>query len=376
MNSTLEIDTTRFEALLHEKSGPCVSIIVPTHKITKTRMKNPDLVKKAVSIAKEALRQDPAPEDIKETVTNHLDTAAGSIDYLHVQEGIGIFASPKEMALVKFPFPVHEKVTVRNSFEIYDLLYLKQLLSPCFVLMINKKVVRLFELTVDSLDEMDTHFPHQYVEQYEYSRPSRGSSYGNSLKGFEKDKDTLNMLRLKSFLKESDAYLAGFFAEGNKKLILAGTRRITDTFESITSLKKNIIGKVYGSFDERNKEALHNQSWQAFMSYKKNEARKQILTLRELNNQHQVFKGITGVWKAAREGKGRLLLVERDYQRPTFVQKNDTQRRVSPPPEGYKMIADAVAEIIETINAKNGDILFVDKKELDSFDHIVLLSRY
>jgi hypothetical protein len=83
------------------------------------------------------------------------------------------------------------------------------------------------------------------------------------------------------------------------------------------------------------------------------------------------------VWRAAQEGKGLTLLVEKDLVKPGFVRENDRFNLfLSPPVEKHDILADAVETIIETVISKNGRVVMVGNGRLMNFDQIALMLRY
>lgn len=72
---------------------------------------------------------------------------------------------------------------------------------PTLVLAVSRKQISLYLYRYDSIEEIkDDHFPFVYTEEYEYAKPSRGTSFGGSLKGFEKDKSVMQKNRFEHFL--------------------------------------------------------------------------------------------------------------------------------------------------------------------------------
>ena len=71
------------------------------------------------------------------------------------------------------------------------------------------------------------------------------------------------------------------------------------------------------------------------------------------------LSGIQDTWTAAREGKAFKLLVEKDYRQPGFIlAENEYHLYLHPPKKTYKVLADAVDDIIETVLEKKRLCLF------------------
>ncbi len=237
--------------LQHERGNICVSMIVPTHRLASERRVDKYEVEKAITHVSQLLNYKYSGEE-GGALLEDLKELAATIDYNHNMEGIGIFVSEGVKSFIKFPFPVTEKVTVGDNFEIRDVLYKTKLSRPYYCLVLTEKKVRLFEGAMEQLTEIKgKHFPHDYFDDYIYNTPSRGSSnIGNpQMRSFEHDKSAMEAIRFKDFYRDVDAYLGDYLVQ-NMPLIVTGTDKDISWFESVTQFKQHIVGKVSGSYDD------------------------------------------------------------------------------------------------------------------------------
>lgn len=86
--------------------------------------------------------------------------------------------------------------------------------------------------------------------------------------------------------------------------------------------------------------------------------------------------GILSVWQAAEEGKGLILLVEKDYALPGFVTEEGSKLFLHPPAEPHRIITDAVDDVMETVLAKGGKVKMVENGKLNNYEHMALILRY
>lgn len=132
--------------------------------------------------------------------------------------------------------------------------------SAFLILSLTRKKISLIKV-VDSnpVEINDETFPMVYRESYEYSKSVLGSSFGYSLKGFEKDKSVLSEVRFISFLRSADKHLKPYL-KNDIPLILAGVKKDLVNFEIITSNKEHIAGEVAGSYSTYNRNDLIKKS--------------------------------------------------------------------------------------------------------------------
>ena len=82
------------------------------------------------------------------------------------------------------------------------------------------------------------------------------------------------------------------------------------------------------------------------------------------------------VWRLAHEGRGHLLLVERDFHFPAKV--DETGRHLTPADDvtAPGVMDDAVDEIIEMVLSKQGQVVFLENGQLEAHQRIALILRY
>jgi hypothetical protein len=289
--------------------------------------------------------------------------------------GLGIFVSANISQLVEFPFPIIGCTVVGKSFETRDLLYFEQYLEPYYALNITKDAMHLYKGHGPSLVEItnDT-FPKHHSDDYEYQHASIGSSHGYSLKGFEKDKGDITNIRQEAFVKSAARGLATIINDPNVQLVVAGPARLINEVELTYPYSEN-LSRIDASFNGKTFSKFAASAWQRIMEARKDLIAKTITRVAELplNNKAE---GLRNVWEAGAEGRGLLLLVERDFKQIAYRLTGSNSIRLHPPKESYEVITDAVDDVIETVRIKHGRVIFTEAGGLNRYDGIVLTLRY
>ncbi|MBK8346931.1 MAG: hypothetical protein IPL08_04655 [Saprospiraceae bacterium] len=364
--------------LQDERGKICISIIVPTHRLSSERQVDTYEVEKSMNMAIQLLEYKYPEKDVKPLVSQ-LKTLVGDIDYTHNADGLGIYMSPDMSLVVKYPFVVEQKVMVGDNFEIRDLVYKTNISMPYYALMITEKRIRLFEGILDTLTEIKgKHFPLDYHDDYIYNTPSRGSSNtGNSqMKSFEGDKSTLEAVRFKDFFRDADEYLADYMVQ-NRPIMIAGPEKELSWYESITEFRNHIMGKLQGSYDHMHVGEFGKKIWSLYEASLKAEVDKIILDFEEKIGTGMGVTGIQDIWTSVNEGKGWKLVLEKDYKVPGFLVKGNEQfLMLRPPKEDHITMPDAVDSIIEMVMDKGGQVFFTDRDRLEKYNGIILITRY
>ena len=360
LQSTFDTDnviSSEIKEMVKEKGNTCISIVIPTHRLGQDRQGDSKEIQKAILAAKESVSI-----QSRDSLFG-IEDLVEQIDFNRNKDGIGVFVSPHIKKLVKFPFPVSKKIIVNKLFHLHDLLYLENYSATYYLLDISKKENRLFRGAMDQLEEIrDENFPREITEEYEYNKPSPSSSSAGyaHVKGFEKDKTEVQQIRLKSVFHDLDKSLVKYLVTKEVPLILCGPERDISLFKSVTNHLDNIAASIT---DNQQRSSMHDKEISAWLQIKAFIDRQKLKLIDEFKEKvgaGLAVYGIEEVWKAANEGKGLKMLVEKDYNRSEFVMQEE----------------DAVNEIMMTVLEKNGKVIIVEKDALRDYKRIALITRY
>lgn len=371
------MESTTLNNIKGNKSSPCVTVIIPTHKTSPERTIDPIEVNKTIKQVKDNLLLKYGKKKGAE-LAGKLEEFEKSIDYTHKAEGLGLFVSAEISEIVQFPFPVIEKTIVGDKFETRDLVYLSAYLEDYLLLSISMDETKLYRGSGTELKDIrNNDFPRKYIDDYEYEKPSLGSSYSPSLKSTEKDKSIITKERFERFLHETDKLLSPYLNNNHIPLIIAGVKQELGYFQKESTHTAQIAGKIVGNYTHSSLTEFGEMAFERIIKHREKITQQEIEKLSDSIGKELAVTGIRSVWKAAMEGKGLLLMVEKDFTKPGFVKRDDnTNLYLTPPVENHNIMGDAVETIMETILEKNGKIRMVDNGTLTDHDQIALILRY
>lgn len=366
----------RVDAILRVKEGPCISVVLPLETKSAARSQNAMRIEHAVQRAIRSLTSASISERQYRELTRELKNLAASIDPNHVKEGLGLFVSTTVSERIDFPFPVTECIQVDNSFETRDLYYAIQYNRSYHILSMSKHSIHLFVAQAEAMHEIrDGYFPRTIRDMYEYARPSRANSYSGTLKAFEKDKSMLSEVRVFSHLKKAAENLSKYLGDHHAEIVLAGSAKLVHVMENQHAIARHVIGHVQGTFDPNEHAQLARQAWKVCHEYRQSEIHQLIKTAGEATLTFR-RRGIRSVWESASQGKGLLLLVERNLRCRAYLPEGSNQIRLRPPKGRFRVLEDAVDDVIELVVQKGGRVVFVPENALSKFERIVLVLRY
>jgi hypothetical protein len=348
------------DLLLRKRTGPCLSIIIEFHSEPAKRKYNDRILHAALEKASRLLENYECRANDKQHVIAELQRFALSFDACKCDTALGVFIAHDVTRLVFFPFAVNEIILVADSFEIRDVLLLRQYLSPYYVLHFDKKNVRLLIGHADHLQEIrDDRFPVSLaIEPHKPADDKRNPETAE-----QKIMQTVGRHVLK--------YLAGSVPT----LLLAGAPKLARTFEKNIKLGNTVVGHILENFSVENLKPLARMAWKSCTALRNAAMDRQIAKLDGESPRYRA-KGLRQVWRAALKGQGLVLLVEKDYRRPAYVPQGTDEIRLHTPKGQYKFVADAVDDVIEKVLSKNGHVLLTESHRLGKFENIGMMLRY
>lgn len=343
----------------HE-TPPCISIVIALDgaQDKKTALQ---LIRQSIEESADHLRT--AWPDKAEVLIKVLNELSDSYNYSPVDKGLGFYVAPNYSKWCSLSFPVQAKVILSEKFAVRELLYQEQYGFDYLVVHLEEQKVQLFRGRMDRLEQVnDDNFPLDFDSEYDYSTATVGER--------EKDKSAIVGLRQKNFYKAADKLLDAYLH--GQPLLLTGPTKDIGYFEDVSRHKKEVTAAIHGNFSSVPVKTLEDKAWAAVRSFI--EMRDQQL-IRELeDSQTQVVDGIRDVLNAAKDGRGRKLLIEKDFNSADFIDELTGRLRTKSREATHTI--DAVEDAMRDVIDKNGEIIFVKEGVLEDHKHIALITRY
>lgn len=366
--------------LLNAKGDMCLTLSAGLTPRTSERNKNKTIIARIQKTAGELITSYLKTQP-KTTlaIEQNLDKAVSEIDLDNCHHGIGIFVSEQGFATINYPFYVNTQARIGNTFMIRDLLYYANCVFDYNIIVLSKHRVHLFRGYGPQVKEVqDEKFPCTFSDDYEYSRPTIGTSYGSGLlKNYERDKSILQEIRVAGFFREVDDLFKTYNTPDLPLLVMGAPKEINN-FIGVTVNSKNLLGTITGEYQHNGNQKISDLAWNEILlnMQRKNEAL--LEEIAEMYGKRRIAEGIKQVWDAAYEGKGLELVVEKDLRQHAFLSKDGRVLYTQKPLYDKDLIfmPDAIEEIIRIVRDKKGKIRFVENEALLEHGGIVLILRY
>ncbi|AFY61751.1 hypothetical protein [Synechococcus sp. PCC 6312] len=353
-------DLLHLQSLTHV---PALSILLPTHRVSPDNKQDPIRVKNLVSEAVDRLKAEFSQREL-EPLLNHLDTLVSEIDYPHTLDGLALYVSHDFAKLYYLPFTIPERVVIDKTFATRDLVYALHRSLRYWVLLLSQASTRLLAGTGETLEEVsDANFA------MEMTGPGATAPIPTLADSSYLDD------RHRRFFQQVDSALTDYAQGEELPLVLGGVDRQVAFFQEVSQYTSFIAGVIRGNFDRVPAHEVLTQAWPLIQSVRESQQNQTLDELGQAAGAQNVVSMIEEIWNMAQAGRGKLLLVEKNYHVPAIVTESG-QLQLVESPGGVDVMDDAVDEIIELVLAKGGKVILVEDGALSLYQSIALILRF
>ena len=346
---------------------PSLTITLPTHRTTPDNQQDPIRVRNLVAQAKEQLRAEFSNRDIA-ALLERLDRLSATIDYRHALDGLVMFVNADFDAKFYLPFTVPERVVIAERFLTRDLVYAMNRTPRYWVLALSEQPTRLFEGTLDTLVE---------IQAGGFPMTHEGPGGATSLPGgYGVNPSAHRDERHRQFFRSVDAALKPFLAHDPLPMGVVGVDRYLAFWDEVSTHKEFMRATLLGNYDEATPHELARLVWPLVEKAQAERVQRHLDELDGYVSQGRVATTVGEAWRKANEGRGKLLLVEKDYHEAGKLDETGLLLLPVDDPSATDVIPDAVDEVVEAVLSKGGEVVFTENGQLADFQRIALVLRY
>ena len=354
--------------IIGQKEYPAISLLLPTHPAYPKFKIDRGHLQELVVEAERQVKARFSPY-LSDKMMGKLSAIINDINYTQLSKGLAIYVSPHHAKVIHLPFEVTEKVVVDESFEVRDLIYAAQLNNEYLLAMITKNGVRTMFGFGENI------IPVHYKDMPEGINDVINS---HSLPGWDYlDTEAYDEKNIHNFLRFTDDVLEKELKGNGMKMIVIGDRKLLGYFKAQTKSADKIIGYVEGNYEHASNADLKRLIKPLFDLEQRKAEVKALTILNGAVNTGHFESGITAVWRAVEEGRGRMLLVEKDYRQVARFGDDGMSILLNHDilPSHYHL-SDAVDDLIEKVMLMGGEIKFVQNGSLTDHQRIALITHY
>ena len=274
------------ELLSTGRSGPCVSIYMPTHRQHPGNQQDPIRFRNLVKQAAESLQHDRSKDQIASALVKFRALGDNTEFWNHTADGLAVFGASDFFRVVHLQRSSPELAIVANSFHVKPLLRIVQSADRFQVLCVNRRDVRLFEGSRDALREIDLaegvprtatdvlgdELPEPSSQAHSYgtgpaasgggaSRDARGAKTGGMRHGHGSKSDVIDQQTERFFRAVDRAVIEHHSKPSDLPLILAALPEFHAPFRSVSHNAKLIASGISVNPEALSIDELRTRAW-------------------------------------------------------------------------------------------------------------------
>ena len=350
--------------LANENNYPSITISLNTHRTHPDSEKDAIVLKNLLSEASERLSSEFDKREI-EPILDKLSQIEDEVNINYNLDSLHIFISKDTKEIIKSPWPTQEDtVHITDSFAIKPLIKAYNRSEEYMILLVSQSGVRLFE----AIDNAVT----SEIKNEDFPTSEKPPiSADPEIRSDAKKADNV----LREFLNKTDKALVKVYNETGLKTICICTE--TNYVRLMEVADRPDAYQGYTAIDYNNTEPhqLAGQAWEIVRSHQKAGIQDSIDEIKEAVGQGMVITDLQEIFRAAKEGRGELLIAHESYRQPVLVHDEFTIELAE---DGMEpgLVDDITSNIAWELLSKGGRAIFTQNDEIKELGEIALKTRY
>ncbi|MGV8963235.1 MAG: hypothetical protein ACOH2V_07630 [Candidatus Saccharimonadaceae bacterium] len=347
-----------------EKSNPCVSISLNTHRSRPQNAQDKILLKNLLKEAEERVTKEYDKKKV-EKLLKKLSTIKDEIDISSNLDSLHIFLSNDTQEIVKSPWVAsHNRVNISSQFAIRPLIKAYNRSEPYLIMVLSQNEVRLYEAVNDTIiEEIKS-------DDFPFTDNVPNTLYPEKL-GDAKYVDDL----VRSFFNKIDKAFVKVHKDTDLKCVVVTTENNYSMLMQVADKPEAYHGYVSVNYNKETPHQVAKETWKMIEGLQSKRRTKDIAEVKEAISQGNVITDLQEIYRAAMDGRGKLLVVHQDYKQ-SVVMTDDINFKLVEDVSTPGAIDDITSKIAWEVISKKGRVIFTEQEELNDLGKIVLKTRY
>ena len=353
----------KLEILATEKNCPCVTISMNTSRAYPANQKDIIVLKTLLEEAKERVIKEFGKRPVIELIEkiNHIES---EIDVNYNLDSLHIFLSNSTKEIVKSTWPTHNGVYVSENFAVKPLVKMFNRTEEYLILMLTQSDVRLLMAANDGVvgEIKNDDFP--FVNNEDELSDTEAISDA---------KQTENQTR--EFFNKIDKAVVKVYNKTDMRCVVISTSDNYNRFIKVADKPAIYLGWSNLSQDNKGNYSVAKDAWQIVSVQQEKARAENIQEMQEAVGNGKVITELSEIYRAAKEGRGDLLIVNDNFHQAVRVTDEFSLELVTDVTLPG-VIDDITSDIAWEVISKKGRAIFTTQEEFKSLGDIALKVRY
>lgn len=354
----------KLERLISEKSNPCVTLTMNTHRTHPDNALDIISLKKLCTEAETLLISRFGHRPIA-SILEKIKQIPSEVDVNYNLDSLQIFLSNSTNEIIKSTWQtVEDKVYIGDAFNVGSLIKSYSARVNYLILVLSQSGASVFEALNDAVtDEIlndDFPFaenPHFNTEPEKISDP----------------KSADNMVR--EFLNKVDKALVRVHNQTNLFCVVICTEGNYSRLLQVADQPHIYMGHANIDYNNQAPHQVAAQAWEIMSEQQVKREKRAVEEMKEAAGHNKVITDLHEIYTAAKEGRAELLITHSSFCQPVKM-KNEFSFDLVTDVNQPDVIDDISNEIAREVISKKGRVIFTDQDDIKDMGGIALKVRY
>jgi len=354
----------KLEKLASERSNPCITISMNTHRTYPDNQNDVIELQKLLKEAHEHVVNEFGQYEVS-NLLEKIDHLVEEIDVDYNLDSIHIFLSDSTKEIVKSSWPtLKNTVSVAENFVIKPLIKDFNRMEEYLILVLSQTDVRLLHAINDSISGEIKNDDFTFTKNPYFLTDQDKSSDGKQVDN-----------RIREFFNQIDKALVKIHHKTDMNVVVICTENNWSRLKQVADKPSIYLGNVSINYNDTANHSLASEAWKIVIAIQEEGRAKAIREMLEAQGHGKVITNLLDIFIAVKGGNGDLLITHDNYHQAVKMNGQysfDLASDVTLP----GVIDDITSDIAWEVISKKGRAIFTDQEEFKSLGNIALKVRY
>ena len=340
-----------------KRHWPAVSIIMPFEPAIQRK---DDLMQKLQKAMKKVEWEMGTgyDDDLAGLVMLKLNTIIKNLNFSTFRKSIAIYVSPVFEKVMYMSMPVHETITINESFLIRDIVHARKEVPAYLVVVLSEKWSTVYEGHASGLVKIKSNGAGNMPDPWP-GVMERGDPGGDTF--------------VKRFLQHIDEGLSILLSVMPLPVLVLGNKNVLANFKSLTTNGKSVVECIEGRYEKAAETTLFNKIHPYIADWDKIKIKHLYHQLEKAATGGKLVSGMAAVQQSVLHHRNQLLVIGKSLMDSAEMPETGKLPGSTNRFNKFSCVRHLIDDIIEKVLENGGDIQMVDDDVLGDH-HIVLVN--